>query len=175
MSAAAQRQIVFEPQMVELAGDAGVTLAAAEELYRVEMERLRRSARVLDFVPLLATKRLERELRGRRRDQHAVLHPDFAEPSNSPLPEPSTAANAVPREARASAIESNGAAWSRHDLEDFERTLTLGELTRQDGARRREIVALLKAAREDPKRFARFGDNEQELMVRLIDRFDGFC
>ena len=145
MSPAAQRQTAFESQIGELAAQAGVTLEAAGELYRGEVEQLRRGARITDFVPLLATRRLHQELRRRRVRGISIGN------------------------------GSGGLAWSRHELEAFEQTLTVAELTRQDTSRCNEILGLLKTAREDPKVFARFGHEEQQLVVQLIDRFDGFC
>jgi len=64
---------------------------------------------------------------------------------------------------------------SRKTLEDFERTLTRDELTREDSSRCRDIITLLKAEREDPDYFPRYGDEDQALITRLIERFDGFC
>jgi hypothetical protein len=69
----------------------------------------------------------------------------------------------------------NKGPWSRETLEDLERKLTRDELTRENSSRCREVITLLKSEREDPKHFARYGNQEQSLIISLIDRFEGFC
>ena len=69
----------------------------------------------------------------------------------------------------------NKAPWSREALEDLERRLTQDELFHEESSRYREMITLLKAEKEDPKYFARYGTEEQSLIISLIDRFDGFC
>ena len=65
--------------------------------------------------------------------------------------------------------------WNRETLEDLERKLTRDELTRENSSHCREMVILLKAEKEDPKYFARYGNEERILISSLIDRFEGFC
>ena len=65
--------------------------------------------------------------------------------------------------------------WSREVLEDLERKLTQDELFHEESSRCREMITLLKAEREDPKYFARYGNEEKSLIISLIDRFEGFC
>jgi hypothetical protein len=67
------------------------------------------------------------------------------------------------------------APWSREALEDLERELTRDDLAREHSSHCREMITLLKAEREDPKYFARYGNEEQTLIINLIDRFEGFC
>ena len=67
------------------------------------------------------------------------------------------------------------APWSRESLEDLEKQLTRDELVPEDSSHCREVIALLKAEREDPKYSSRYGDTEQSLITSLIDRFEGFC
>ena len=69
----------------------------------------------------------------------------------------------------------NKAPWSREALEDLERKLTRDELIREDSSQCREAITLLKAEREDPDYFARYGNQEQSLIISLIDRYEGFC
>ena len=69
----------------------------------------------------------------------------------------------------------NKAPWSREALEDLDQTLTRDELFREQSSRCREAITLLKAERGDPKYFGRYSNKEQNLIISLIDRFDGFC
>lgn len=64
----------FAPQIAELAAQAGLPLEAAEEIYRVELERLRMNARIVDFLPLLAMTNLKQQLRERRRNGLSPAH-----------------------------------------------------------------------------------------------------
>ena len=62
----------------------------------------------------------------------------------------------------------NRAPWSREDLE---REFARNDLTRERSSHCAEMIALLKAEREDSKYFARYDDEEQTLISSLIDRF----
>jgi hypothetical protein len=57
---------ILLPEMQTLADQEGVSVDLVRELYRAELEKLKASARILDFVPVLATNRLKRRLRERR-------------------------------------------------------------------------------------------------------------
>ena len=48
------------PWVRELADEAGLPLESVQEMYRAEYERLKAGARVVDFVPILATSNLKR-------------------------------------------------------------------------------------------------------------------
>jgi hypothetical protein len=67
----------FASEIAELASETAVPVEVVEQLYRAELERLRSNARIVDFVPLLATKSLERLLRERHRTERA--HPELTE------------------------------------------------------------------------------------------------
>jgi hypothetical protein len=71
--------------------------------------------------------------------------------------------------------DMNKAPRSREALEELERKLTRDDLTHEQSSHCREIITLLKAEREDPKHFARYGKEEQTLIISLIERFEGFC
>jgi hypothetical protein len=52
--------------MQTLADQEGVSVNLVREIYSAELEKLKANARILDFVPVLATNRLKRRLRERR-------------------------------------------------------------------------------------------------------------
>jgi hypothetical protein len=54
------------PGIEELATSEGLSVDFVQRLYAAELERLRASARIVDFVPVLATTSLKRRLRERR-------------------------------------------------------------------------------------------------------------
>ena len=54
------------PEIRQLAAQEGLPVELIQQLYAAELERLRASARIPDFVPILATNRLKRRLRERR-------------------------------------------------------------------------------------------------------------
>jgi hypothetical protein len=71
--------------------------------------------------------------------------------------------------------DMNNAPWSLEALEDLEWRLTQDELFHEESSRCREMITIFKAEREDPKYFARYGNEEQSLIISLINRFEGFC
>jgi hypothetical protein len=54
------------PGIEELATREGLSVEFVRRLYAAELERLRAGARIVDFVPVLATTNLKRRLRERR-------------------------------------------------------------------------------------------------------------
>jgi hypothetical protein len=57
---------ILLPEMQTLADQEGVSVNLVREIYSAELEKLKANARILDFVPVLATNRLKRRLRERR-------------------------------------------------------------------------------------------------------------
>src|SRR5262249_300203 len=137
--------------IAELASDLRVGEVEGQNAYESELREFA-DARIQMFVPLLVGKRVRKKLLSRHPTARGVTGQYTLKPGRR-----------------------KKGLWSRKTLEDFERTLTLDELTREDSSRCREIITLLKAEREDREYFPRYGNEDQKLITRLIERFDGFC
>ncbi len=57
---------ILLPEIQTLADREGVSVDLVREIYTAELEKLKANARILDFVPVLATNRLKRRLREER-------------------------------------------------------------------------------------------------------------
>jgi len=59
-----------EPEIESLAREAGVPVDTVKEIYRVELDKLERSARIKTFVPVLAHRRVKALLQVDRGSRH---------------------------------------------------------------------------------------------------------